>query len=348
MFLLGGRQLLQDRKFEIGRRIVRHCIEFAAAMLILSIVVFYFSRLAPGDPLQSFYGEAVERMSAEQLTAARQRLGLDAPIWVQYVRWIQGISRGDFGLSLRYRMPAMDVIAPLIGNTLVLGGTGYILVFLFSILLAMVCARFEDSWLDKIICKVGTITYYIPSFWLGIMLIMIFSVNLHWLPSSGAYDTGMSGDIGNRISHMILPLIVMIFSHLWYYTYLIRNKLLDEVRKDYVLLARSKGLGKSRILWKHCLRNVAPTIVNLMAISIPHVLSGTYVAEAVFDYAGIGSLGVESAKYHDYNLLMLVVMITGILVILSSMAAQMINEMIDPRMRLAEVNGWKHSYRMKA
>ena len=99
-----------------------------------------------------------------------------------------------------------------------------------------------------------------------------------------------------RISHMILPLIVMITSHLWYYTYLIRNKLLDEVRKDYVLLAKSNGLGKERILWGHCLRNIAPTIVSVMAISIPHVLSGTYIAESVFNYAGIMRSGCGECK----------------------------------------------------
>ena len=158
----------------------------------------------------------------------------------------------------------------------------------------------------------------------------------------------MAGDIGNRISHMILPLIVMITSHLWYYTYLIRNKLLDEVRKDYVLLAKSNGLGKERILWGHCLRNIAPTIVSVMAISIPHVLSGTYIAESVFNYAGIGALGVESAKYHDYNLLMLVVLITGVLVIASSLIAQSINEVIDPRMKVTGVSIWKRKRKLQS
>jgi peptide/nickel transport system permease protein len=132
---------------------------------------------------------------------------------------------------------------------------------------------------------------------------------------------------------MVLPLVVMIASHLWYYAYMIRNKMLDEARRDYVLLARSKGLGPARILVGHCLRNVLPTIVNIMAISIPHVLSGTYIAESVFNYPGIGFLAVSSAKLHDYNMLMLMVLVTGALVVSSSMIAQGINELIDPRMK---------------
>ena len=131
----------------------------------------------------------------------------------------------------------------------------------------------------------------------------------------------------------------MVASHVWYYACMIRNRLLDEVRRDYVLLARSKGLGRRRVLMRHCLRNVLPGIVSLMAISVPHVLSGTYVAETVFNYPGIGLLSVSSAKYHDYNMLMLMVMLAGFLVIVSSILAQAVNEIIDSRMKGAERGG---------
>jgi len=324
----------------IFKNILRKALGFVLTMLLLSVVVFWFARLAPGDPLQSFYGDAVEQMTTEELDAARARLGLDQPIYIQYVKWIKNAAQGDFGLSLKYKKPALDVVQPLIGNTLILGGTAYLLVFALATLLAVFCAKHEDEPVDRVICKIGTGATYIPSFWLGVVLIMIFSINLSWLPSSGAYDIGKAGDVGNRLRHMVLPLIVMILSHLWYYAYMIRNKLLDEVRKEYVLLAKSKGCTKNEIVWKHCLRNVAPMIVNIMAISIPHVLSGTYIAETVFNYPGIGALSVQSAKYHDYNLLMLVVLITGVLVILSSIIAQSINEVIDPRMKLSEEQTW--------
>jgi len=334
-----------SRKVKIGKKIIFRVLGFLAALFLLSIIVFYFARLAPGDPLQAFYGDATETMTQSELEEAKMHLGLDGPIYLQYINWLKGIFHGDFGLSLKYKIPAMDVISPLIGNTLLLGGIAYLLIFLFAVLLAVFCAMHEDSWIDKVICKIGTVAYYIPPFWLGVVLILIFSVNLHWLPSSGAYDIGYSGDIVNRLLHMIMPLFVMIFSHLWYYAYMVRNKLLDEIRKDYVLLAKSKGITKRNIVWKHCLRNVAPTIVSIMAISIPHVLSGTYIAEAVFNYAGIGTLAVESAKYHDYNLLMLLVLITGILVISSSIIAKSINEIIDPRMKAMEVSVWKRKMR---
>lgn len=325
-----------NRRMTIIKKIIRIALGFILTMFILSVGAFYFARLAPGDPLQSYYGDAVESMTTEELDAARVRLGLDGPIYIQYIKWSNNALQGDFGLSLKYKTPAMDVVSPLIGNTFILGGAAYILVFVLATLLALFCAMNEDTLMDRIICKVGTAAYYIPPFWLGVVLVLIFSINLRWLPSSGAYDIGKSGDILNRMQHMILPLVVMILSHLWYYAYMIRNKLLDEIRKDYVLLAKSKGCNKREIVFKHCFRNVAPTIVSIMAISIPHVLSGTYIAEAVFNYPGIGALAVASAKYHDYNLLMLVVLITGVLVISTSFIAQSINEVIDPRMKLME------------
>lgn len=332
-----------NSKSMLIEKIVKRTLWFLLSMLLLSIVVFYFARLAPGDPLESYYGDAVESMTSPELDAARERLGLDGPIALQYVKWISNAVQGDFGMSLKYKMPALAVIAPLIGNTLILGGTAYILVFVLATILALFCAMHEDTWIDRIICKVGTAAYYIPSFWLGVVLVLIFSINLGWLPSSGAYDIGKSDDLFNRIQHMILPLTVMILSHLWYYAYMIRNKLLDEIRKEYVLLAKSKGCTKSEVVLKHCFRNVAPTIVNIMAISIPHVLSGTFIAEAVFNYPGIGALSVTSAKYHDYNLLMLIVLITGVMVVSSSIIAQFINEAIDPRMKLTEVTAWKET-----
>jgi peptide/nickel transport system permease protein len=320
----------------IWKKLGQRFVLFVFMLFILSIIVFYVARLTPGDPLQSFFGDAMETMSTEQLDAARERLGLTGPIWLQYGRWMAKVVHGDFGLSLRYKKPVIDVVGPLIGNTLVLGTIAYALVFILAIGLALICVRFEDRLVDRIICKAGTTAFYVPTFWLGVVMVLIFSVNFRWLPSSGAYGLGKAGDLTDRLRHLLMPLTVMILSHFWYYGYMIRNKLLDEVRRDYVLLARAKGLGKTEVLIRHCFRNVLPTVVSIMAISIPHVLSGTYVAEAVFNYPGIGLLAVNSAKYHDYNLLMVMVLITGAMVILTGMTAQFVNEIIDPRMRELE------------
>lgn len=310
---------------------------FIASIFILSLVVFVVSRLAPGDPLVSYYGERVEKMSPEERERAEERLGLNETIPVQYERWLGDALQGDFGISYKYKMDVVEVIEGRGMNTLILGGIGFLLIFVFALLLGIFCAWFEDSWLDKIVCRVGTFISCIPEFWMALLLILIFAVYLHVLPSSGAFSIGKAGDIGDRILHLVLPMAVVVVEHLWYYAYMIRNKILEEVRADYVLLAKAKGVGKRQIMFRHCLRNIIPSYLSLMAISVPHIMGGTYIVETVFSYPGIGTLSYESARYHDYNLLMLLCIISGIVVIFFNMLAQIINERIDPRIRTLEL-----------
>lgn len=306
---------------------------FLLSVLILSVAVFYVSRLAPGDPLVSYYGDRVEKMSPAERAWAEDKLGLNDPIYVQYLRWAGNALRGDFGISYKYKMDVLEVIGSRIGNTLILGGIGFVLIFVLAMLLGLLCAWFEDRWPDRLLCRLGTVSSCIPEFWLSLMLILIFAIQLRWLPSSGAYSIGRQHDLGDRIIHLILPMSVVVLNHLWYYAYMIRNKVLDEVRADYVLLAKAKGLRKRSVLFRHCLRNTIPAYLSIMAISVPHVLGGTYIVETVFSYPGLGTLSYESARYKDYNLLMLLCMISGVVVILCNLLAQIINEQIDPRIK---------------
>lgn len=310
---------------------------FLVSVIVLSLAVFYISRLTPTDPLVSYYGERVEKMSVEEKEQARKRLGLDAPISLQYVRWVKNALKGDFGISFKYKQDVLEVIRLRLGNTLILGGLGFVLTFVGALGLGLLCAWYEDRWPDRILCKIGTFSSCIPEFWLSLVLILFFSVLLHWLPSSGAYSVGHSGDIPDRIRHLILPLTVVVLGHLWYYSYMIRNKLLDETREEYVLLGKAKGLGRKTVLFRHCLRNILPSYLSIMAISVPHILGGTYIVETVFSYPGIGTLSYESARYADYNMLMILCMMTGILVIFCNLLGQIINERIDPRVRANEI-----------
>ena len=306
---------------------------FFFSVFLLSAVVFFISRLAPGDPLVSYYGDRVEKMSPGERQWAEKKLGLNEPLPVQYLCWLKKAFQGDFGISYKYKRDVLEVIGERVGNTLVLGGMGFLLIFGLALLLGMFCAWHEEKLPDRIICKVGTITSCIPEFWLSLILILIFAVNLRWLPSSGAYTIGKADDLGDRIRHLILPMSIVVMGHLWYYAYMVRNKILQEVREDYVLLAKSKGLSKREVMWKHCLRNILPSYFSIMAISVPHILGGTYIVETVFSYPGIGTLSYESARYKDYNLLMVLCILSGILIILCSMIAQILNEKIDPRVK---------------
>ena len=321
----------------VRRPWIRRLAGFLVSVLVLSVAVFWLSRLAPGDPLMSWYGERVEKMSESEKDAAREALGLNDPIHVQYIRWLKNAAKGDFGISYKYKQDVLEVIAGRLGNTLILGGTGFVLTCFGALALGILCARREDRWLDRLLCRSGTLISCIPEFWLSLVLILVFSVGLRWLPSSGAYAVGQRDNVFSRVVHLILPLSVVVLQHLWYYAYLVRNKLLEESRADYVMMAKAKGLSANRILFSHCLPNILPAYISLMSVSVPHILGGTYIVEAVFSYPGLGALAYESARYHDYNLLMVLCLITGIAVMVFNSLGQGLNGRIDPRIREGEV-----------
>ena len=309
---------------------------FLVSVWLLSLVVFCMARLAPSDPLSADYGERVEKMSVVEKEEARARLGLDQPLLEQYGVWLKNALHGEFGISYKYKQPVMEVISQRLGNTLLLGGLGFVLTFAGALGLGLLCAWYEDRWVDRLLCRLGTVMSCIPEFWLSMLLILIFCVLLGWLPSSGAYSVGRASDVGDRIVHLILPMAVVLAGHLWYYAYMVRSRLLEEVRADYVLMGRATGLSRRRLLLRHCLPNSLPAYFSLMAISVPHVLGGTYIVETVFSYPGLGALSFESARYADYNLLMVLCVLTGAVVILCSMIAQTINQRIDPRQRASQ------------
>ena len=319
----------REKVIYIGRKVFQMII----VMILLSVIVFVIARLCPGDPLKSYYGDGVEHMSEIQKEAARERLGLNDSMITQYGRWAQNLFDGDLGLSYKYKQPVTAVVEKVWTNTLVLGGISYILTFGLAILLGMFCALREESLIDRFICKIGVVSGSIPSFFMALLLILVFAVNLRLLPAGGAYSYGSSGDFFDRAGHLILPVTVMVLEHIWYYAYMVRNKLIEETRADYVLLCKAEGISREKILRRHCFRNIMPSMLVIMAISVPHILGGTYVVETVFSYPGLGTLSFEAAMYQDYNMLMALCMLTGAVVLVFNLLAQIINEFIDPRMK---------------
>ena len=314
---------------DMAKYAVKKAAQLVLSLIVLSLIVFFVSRLAPGDPLRAYYGEAVERMSVQQLEAAQERLGLNESLIVQYVNWATAALHGDFGISYQYKQPASGIIAQVFGNTMLLTGISFVLILVLGLLLAIFCVRHEGRTSDRIICKVGVAANSIPEFFISLLLVMIFSAGLGLLPHSGAVSIG-GGGFADRIVHLILPVTAIVVSHLWYCAYLMRNKLADEISKEYELLCKVKGLSEKQIIYRHCLRNIMTSVVSIMAIFLPHLLGGAYVVEIVFSYPGMGKLGVESAQYHDYNMLMLVTLITGAMVVAANIIAQIINEKLAP------------------
>lgn len=277
------------------RGLPRTVLTLALSLFLLSLLVFVIAHYAPGDPLRAYFGDRVEKMSVDERAWAEAKLGLDRPVLTQYGIWLQNALHGDFGISYKYKMDVLEVIRTRLPYTLRLGGVGFVLLFVLSLGVGVLCARHEDSLLDRILCRVGTVMSCVPEFWLSLVLILLFAVELRWLPSSGAYSVGGDGGFADRAVHLILPVTVVVLGHLWYYAYLVRSRLIEELHADYILLAKGKGLPKRTVLLRHALRNVLPSYLSIMAISVPHILGGTYIVETVFSYPGLGTLSYESA-----------------------------------------------------
>lgn len=313
-----------------ARLIVGKAGQLILSLFVLSLIVFVVSRLAPGNPLRAYYGEAVERMNEQQLAAAEHKLGLDESIVSQYFSWLKNAFHGDFGISYQYKRPVMDVVEQVWGNTAWLITVSFVLIFVIGVLVAVFCVRHEGQRADKIMCRIGVATGNVPEFFLALILVLIFSVTLGMLPQSGV---GTEDGLVGRLTHLILPVASIVISHFWYCTYLIRNRLSEEMNKEYVLMCKVKGLDERRIIYKHCLKNIMPSALSIMAIFLPHLVGGAYVVEIVFSYPGLGKLGLESAQYHDYNMLMLICLITGIVVVVVNIAVQVVSELLDPEMK---------------
>lgn len=310
-------------------RAIKIILELFLTLFVLSIMVFSMARLAPGDPLVSYFGGGVERMSTLEKEEARERLGLNKSLPVQYRVWVENAFQGDLGISYKYKVPVTKVIHDMIPGSMRLGGTSFLLIFILALPLGAVCALKEGSALDRILTRSGVITGSIPVFWISLVLILIFSVFLGVLPASGEANSGDSSFSGH-LPYLILPILAHLISHLWYFGYLARNLYLSEMEKEYMLMHRMRGMKKREILLRHGTRNIFPAYLTLMTNSLPHLLGGTYVIEEVFGFPGLGKLAFESAKYHDYNLLMVIALFTGALVIMMNMLGEAVSVMISP------------------
>ena len=320
---------LADTSWYLARRLLR----LLGMLLLLSLLVFLMARLSPGDPLRSWYGDGVERMSAAEKAAMSHKLGLDRSLPVQYGIWLRGVLTGDLGISLRYKQSVTAVMGNVLLNTVALGVLSYVLTFLLAFRMGQKSALSEGSLRDRWLTRWSITVGSIPSFFLALLLILILAVQLPLFPTGGAYSYGMKYSLPDRLWHLVLPTAVIVLGHVGYYGLMVRNLLAEETRKDYVLLLKSHGIPKTEIVNRCCTRNILSTMIPAMSMSVPHLLGGTYVVEMVFGYPGLGTLTFESALYKDYNLLMAITLLTGAVVIVCNFLGEILSARVDPRMR---------------
>lgn len=308
--------------------IARRILQLIPTVFLLSLIIFSLQHLLPGDPALVLAGESPD---AETIAAIRAKYNLDKPIFVQYLYWIQGVLQGDLGESMRHHRPVLDLILQKLPVTLQLATMGIVIALVIGVIAGIVSAVKRDTTTDYATNVVSLAGISIPNFWLGIMLILLFSVKLDWLPASGY--TSIFDDWQRNLATTIMPAFVLgtaIAGVIMRHT---RSAMLEAMDSDYVRTARAKGLNERTVIVKHAMRNAMTPIITLGALEFGALLSGAVLTEQIFTIPGFGKLIVDAVFTRDYAVVQGVVLVTALFYIVLSLLADIGYILVNPRLR---------------
>jgi peptide/nickel transport system permease protein len=321
--------------------VARRILGAIPLLLGVATLIFLVLNLAPGDPTAYYVSPGVAPEVIEQI---RRNFGLDQPLHVRYVRWLGNFVTGDFGYSFGQGRPVGDVIRDALPNTLILAGASLVLVFLVGIAAGVVQSVRQHSWVDRTLSVISLFFYSMPSFWLGLMLVLVFALKAYqwgWpiaLPATGItsvdYDfLGPWAKVKDRVAHMVLPvatLTLVLAAGIARYT---RGQMLEVIRQDYIRTARAKGLPERTVILKHALRNSLIPVITLLGLYLPLLFSGAVFVEVIFAWPGMGRVIVDAIFQRDYPLVMATSFIFAVMVVLGSLVADVLYAVADPRIR---------------
>lgn len=313
----------------MGRFLLRRALESLGALFLASVVVFIGVRSLPGDPALAISGEGRD---PEANAAIRARYGLDEPIPVQYVRWVSFALSGDLGTSIRTRQPVADEIIRRIPTTLELAGLAALVAIAIGLPLGILAAIRRQSLLDYLAGSVGLIGLSIPTFWLGLILILVFAIGLGVLPASGYVPFG-EDPIAN-LERMILPAVVLGLGFGAVLLRQLRSAMITSLGSDYVRTARAKGLTERQVIFGHALRNSLVTVVTILGLELGALISGSVVTESIFLIPGFGRLIIEAVQRRDYPVIQGVALVSAVVYILINFVVDVLYSLLNPRVRV--------------
>lgn len=298
-------------------------------LFLVTIITFFLINLAPGGPA------SVMRMDASpaERQAMVERLGLDQPVVVRYIDWLKNALQGDLGISFTSSEPVVERIAERLPYTIELTLFTILISVIVGIFFGVLSAIKRGKAQDHVINFISVIGLSVPAFWLGLMLILLFSVTLGWLPSSGVGARGADFSLWGWVSHLILPVLILTTTVLPNIVRFTRSSMLEVISQNYIRTARAKGAKESIVLYIHALRNALIPVVTIIGMLIPRLLSGAVITEAIFGWTGIGTLIIDAARGRDYPLVMGVTVVITVVVILSSLIVDLLYSRIDPRVK---------------
>ena len=298
-------------------------------LVIISIISFGLLELAPGDPSDAYI---TPLMSYEEIENIESNMGLDKPVYVRYINWVKNTLTGDLGVSYINHVPVAEQVMEKFENTLVLMGTSLIVSIAISIPMGILFAVKKNSIISKIGAIINNIGVSIPSFWIGMILIGIFSVNLGIFPTGGMHSIGNDSFL-DLAKHLVLPVITISLYNIAVFTNYVETSVSQELKKQYVITARAKGFSQGVVLFKHVLINSLTSIITILGMSIQRLVTGAFVTEVVFAWPGMGRLMIDSIFSRDYPMIMAITMMSALFLILGNLIADILYIVVDPKVR---------------
>ena len=313
---------------------LRRLLQAVPVVFAILVLNFLLLHLAPGDAAQVLAGEAGSA-TPEYMAQLRQRFGLDRPLALQLVLYLKNMLALDLGFSFRHNLPVLALILGRLGPTLLLMGTTLVVSVVAGVALGLLAAARAGSWRDTLISILALVSYATPLFWVGLMLIVVFSLKLDWLPTSGMETEAAFYEGWPRVvdiaRHLVLPALTLSLFYMALYVRLMRAAVLEQAGMDYVTTARAKGLSETRITLSHVLRNAVLPVVTLAGVQVGSLLGGSVVVESVFAWPGLGLLAFQSLFARDFNLLLGIFFLSACLVVVVNLIVDVLYTLLDPR-----------------
>lgn len=314
--------------------ILRRLIQTVVVILLLSYFCFYIMTLMPGDPVELMI-QSNPKITSEDVARLRELYGLDQPAYKRYLNWASSISKGDLGYSRTYRIPVSELIGPKLINTFILSMCSLTLALLIAVPLGVFSALRAGSKIDYLVNTFAFAGISVPSFWLGIVLIILFAVWLPLFPAGGTFTIGADSSgwalISDRAKYLVLPTLSLAYLQIGTFVRFTRSAMMEAMRNDYIRTAKAKGLPRHQVIWKHGFRNALLPLITIVTLSLASVLSGALITETVFAYQGVGKLVYDSIISNDFNVAMVSFIISVTMVLVMNLVADVLYAFADPR-----------------
>lgn len=318
----------------MGRFILRRILVSVPVFFGITIIVFSMLHLAPGDPVSGMFDPTVGDFSAERVAAERERLGLNDPLPIQYVKWLGRVLQGDLGYSLVLQRPVSSMISLRLWPTLQITLLALFLSSLIGVLIGVISAVNQYSAVDYLSTLVSFLAVSVPGFFIALAMIYLFALQLDWLPTSGMGTLGGGRDILDSIRFLVMPVAVLTITGAAPIVRYARSAMLECLKSDYMMLARAKGARRWRAVFVHAFPNALIPIITVIGLRIPALFAGAIIVEQIFQWQGLGTLNIWAVMNQDYSVLMALNLVSAVAVLGANLLTDVVYALVDPRIRL--------------